>query len=118
MDAMARFVSDHNVAKFVDQLRLQHDPAVRIVLQRLLLEEVGKLGFNFAQLSMVDRQISEARERVRAQKDIIEGLRIRGSDTDREDRLLGNLLGLQRIFEQHRQVILDSINRSGCNQVS
>jgi hypothetical protein len=113
MDAMARFVSDHNVEKFVDQLRLQHDPAVRTVLQGLLLEEVRKLGFNFAQLSMVDRQISKARNRVRAQKDMIEGLRIKGHDTKREDRLLSNLVGIQGIFERHRQAILDCINRSG-----
>jgi hypothetical protein len=112
MDAMARFVRDHNVEKFVDQLRLQHDPAVRTVLQRLLLEEVRKLGLNFEQLSMVDRQISEARERIRAQKGIIEGLKISGSDTNREDRLLSNLVGIQGIFEQHRQTILDSINRN------
>jgi hypothetical protein len=111
MDAMARFVSDHNVEKFVDQLRFQHDPAVRTVLQGLLLEEVRKLGFNFTQLSKIDRRISEARKHIRAQKDMIEGLKIEGRDTRREDRLLSNLVGIQGIFEQHRRAILDSINR-------
>jgi hypothetical protein len=78
MDAMVRFVRDRNVVRFVDRLRLQYDPTIRAVLQRLLLEEVRKLGSNFEQLSMVDRQISEARERIRAQTDIIERLRIKG----------------------------------------
>jgi len=111
MDAMARFVSDHNVEKFVNQLQLQHDPAIRRVLQSLLLEEVRKLGFSFEQLSMVDRQISEARERIRAQTDIIERLRVKGHDTSWAERLLGNLVGIQEIFEQQRQFIADSINQ-------
>ena len=114
MDATAQFVSDLNVARFVDQLRWQNDPATRTVLQRLLLEEVCKFGFNLDQLSMVDRQISEARQRVGVQKNIVERLRIKGYDTTRAESLLNNLVGIQRIFEQHRQVILDSANRGSC----
>ena len=111
MDAMVRFVRDRNVARFVDQLRLQNDPTIRAVLQRLLLEEVCKLGFDFEQLSMVDRQISEARERIRAQTDIIERLRIKGHDITRAERLLGNLVEIREIFEQQRQFITDSVNQ-------
>jgi hypothetical protein len=112
MDAMVPFVRGRNVARFVDQLRLQHDPTTRAVLQRPLLEELRKLAFNFEQLSMVDRQISEAKELIRAQTDIIERLRIKGHDTTRAERLLGNLVGIQEIFEQQRQFIADSINQS------
>jgi hypothetical protein len=113
MDATAQFVSDLNVARFVDQLRWQNDPATRTVLKRLLLEEVRKFGFKLDQLTMVDRQISEAREGVRVQKNIVERLRIRGYDTTRAESLLSNLVAIQRIFEQHRRVILDSANRDG-----
>ena len=115
MDATAQFVSDLNVARFVDQLRWQDDPATRTVLQRLLLEEVRKFGFNLDQLSMVDRQISEARDRVRVQEKIIERLKIKGYDTTGAESLLSNLVGIQRIFEQHRRVILDSANRDSCH---
>jgi hypothetical protein len=111
MDAMVQFVRDRNVARFADQFRLQYDPTIRAVLQRLLLEEVRKLGFNFEQLSMVDRQISEARERIRAQTDIIERLKIKGYDTMWAERLLGNLVGIQEIFERRRQFIADSVDR-------
>jgi hypothetical protein len=109
MDAMAKFVIDHNVERFVDQLRSQSDPTIRTVLQRLLLEEVRKFGFNLEQLSMVDRQLSEARARIRAQKKIIEGLRINGRDTMRAEHSLGNLVGIQGIFEQYRQVIVNTL---------
>jgi hypothetical protein len=111
MDAMVRFVRERNVARFVDQLRLQYDPTIRAVLQRLLLEEIRKLGFNFEQLSMVDRQISEATERIRAQTDIVERLRIKGHDTTRAERLLRNLVEIQEIFEPQRQFIADSIHQ-------
>jgi len=110
MDAMAKFVSAHNVEKLVDQLRWQLDPSVRTALQRLLLEEVHRFGFNLEQLSMVDRQLSEAKERIRAQKRSIEGLRVKGYDTASAECLLNNLVGIERIFKQHRQLILDSIN--------
>jgi hypothetical protein len=118
MDATAQFVSDLNVARFVDQLRWQNDPATRTVLQRLLLEEVRKFGFNLDRLSMVDRQISEARERIRFQKNIIERLRIKGYDTTRAESLLSNLVGIQRIFEEHRRIILDSSNRDSITPIS
>jgi hypothetical protein len=113
MDAMAKFISDHNVEKFVDQLRWQLDPSVRTALQRLLLEEERRLGFNFEQLSMVNRQLSAAKERITAQKRLIERLGIKGHDTASAECLLNNLLGIERIFKQYRQVILDSINRNG-----
>ena len=112
MDAMVPFVRDRDVARFVDQFRLQHDRTIGAVLQRLLLEELRKLGCNFAPLSMVDPQISEAKERIRAQTDIIERLRIKGHDTTWAERLLGNLVGIQEIFEQKRQFIADSVNQS------
>jgi len=112
MDDTAQFVSDLNVARFVDQLRWQNDPAIRTVLQRLLFEEVCKFGFNWGQLSMVDRQISEARERIRAQRNLIQRLSIMGHDTKRDESLLTNLVGIQEIFEQHRRAILDSANRN------
>jgi hypothetical protein len=64
---------------------------------------------------MVHRQISQAREVIRAQKKNIEGLRVKGRDAKRADRLLSNLVGIQGIFEQHRQAIVDSINRNSRN---
>ena len=110
MDAMAKFISAHNVEKLVDQLRWQLDLSVRTALQRLLLEEVHRFGFNLEQLSMVDRQLSEAKERIRAQERSIEGLRVKGYDTASAECLLNNLVGIERIFKQHRQLNLDSIN--------
>jgi hypothetical protein len=112
MDDTAQFISDLNVARFVDKLRLQRDPATRTVLKRLLLEEVRKLGFSLEQLSKIDRQLTESRARVRAQKNLIERLRTNGRDTEPAEILLSNLVGIQEIFERHRQIIVDSLNRN------
>jgi hypothetical protein len=47
---------------------------------------------------MVDRQVSEAKERIRTQKSIIEGLRVKAYDTASAECLLNNLVGIERIF--------------------
>jgi hypothetical protein len=117
MDAMVKFIRDKNVEKFVDQLGWQPNPSTRTTLQRLLFEEVYKFGFNLEQLSMVDRQLSEAKERIRAQKHNVERLKVKGQDTGPAESLLGNLVGIEGIFEQHRHVILDSINGNGPKSV-
>src|SRR6516165_10991585 len=101
MDAMVKFIRDKNVEKFVDQLGWQPNPSTRTTLQRLLFEEVYKFGFNLEQLSMVDRQLSEAKERIRAQKHNVERLKVKGQDTGPAESLLGNLVGIEGIFEQH-----------------
>jgi hypothetical protein len=43
MNDTARFVSNLNVARFVDKLRVEHDPATRASLHMLLLEEFNNL---------------------------------------------------------------------------
>jgi len=91
MDAMAKCVSTHNVEKFVDQVRWQRDPSIRTALKKFLLEEERRLGFNLEQLSMVDRQLCDAEARIRAQKCLIERLRIKGHDTASAECLLNNL---------------------------
>jgi hypothetical protein len=65
------------------------------------------------QLSMVDRQLCDAEARIRAQKCLIERLRIKGHDTASAECLLNNLVGIERIFKQYRQIVLDSIDRNG-----
>jgi hypothetical protein len=53
MDDTAQFVGSLNVARFVDRLRVEHDPAIRRSLNRLLLREWDNLGINLGQLGNV-----------------------------------------------------------------
>jgi hypothetical protein len=108
MNNTAQFVSDLNVARFVDRLRLENDPVMRASLQRLLLTELENLGFNCEQLGNVQCQMTEGRRRIEIQKAIIERLKANGQDIRLAENGLRNLVEIQRIFKQHRQAILDA----------
>ena len=104
MDETAQFVSDLNVARFVDRLQLEDEPTRRAVLQKLLVEEEDKLGRNAERLSTLQRRIG-------LQKAVIERLRTNGYDIRLAERTLNNLFEIQRIFERHRQAVLDAMDR-------
>jgi dihydropteroate synthase len=111
MDNTAQFVSDLNVARFVDRLRLEHDPAMRALLQGLLLKEMKDLGCDCKHLGNVVRQIAEGRRRIEIQNGVIESLTISDRDVGPAKNTLRNLVEIQRIFEQYRHAILDAAER-------
>ena len=111
MDSTARIVSDLNVARFVDRLQLELDPAKRASLQRLLLEEEDKFGRRAERLSDVQRHLAEGSRRIALQKALIENLKANGQEVRLAERTLSNLVEIQRIFEQYRHVILDAIDQ-------
>ena len=111
MDEMAQFISNLNVARFVDRLQLEDEPTRRAVLQKLLVEEEDKLGRNAERLSKLERHITEGNRRIGLQKAVIERLRTNSCDIRLAERTLNNLFEIQRIFEHHRQAILDTMDR-------
>jgi hypothetical protein len=113
MNETAQFVSDLNIARFLDKLRLEHDPATRTVLQRLLIEEEDKFGGSVERLSTVQRHIVEGNRRISLQKALVAKLAANGEDIGPAEITLSNLVEIQRIFEQYRQVILETIDRNG-----
>jgi hypothetical protein len=113
MDSTARFVSDLNVARFVDRLQLESDPAKRTSLRRLLIEEEDRFGSRAERLSDVQRHLAEGSRRIALQKALIENLIAKGQDVRLAERTLSNLFEIQRILEQYRQVVLNGIDRNG-----
>ena len=111
MDETAQFASDLNVARFVDRLQLEHEPTRRAVLQKLLVEEEDKLGRNAERLSNLQRHIAEGNRRIALQKTLIERLRANSYDIGLAERTLNNLFEIQKLFEHHRQVVLDAMDR-------
>jgi hypothetical protein len=112
MDETAQFVSDLNVARFVDGLQLEDEPTRRALLQKLLIEEEDKLGRNAERLSKLQRHITEGNHRIAMQKALIERLRANGHDIRLAERTLNNLSEIQRILEHHRQCVLNAMDRS------
>jgi hypothetical protein len=115
IDETAQFVSDLNVARFVDRLRLEHDPTMRASLQGLLFKEMKNLGRDRKQLGNVQRQIAEGRRGIEIQKGVIESLAISGQDVGPAENTLRNLVEIQRIFEQCRHAILDGAVTASTN---
>ena len=112
MDDTAQFVSNFNVARFVDKLREEHDPVTRALLHRLLLEEWNKSGFNLKQLGKLQRQMIEGRARIAIQKAVVETLAANSRDVRLAEHPLRNLVEIQSIFEEHHQTIVNAIHRS------
>ena len=112
IDDTAQFVSNLNVARFVDKLREEHDPVTRALLHRLLLEEWNKSGFNLKQLGKLRRQMIEGSARIAIQKAVVETLAANSQDVQLAEHTLRNLVEIQRIFEEHHQTIINAIHRS------
>jgi hypothetical protein len=112
MDDTAQFVSSLNVARFVDRLRVEHDPAIRRSLNRLLLREWDNLGINLGQLGNVQREVIEGRARIAVQIAVAETMVANGQDARLAESMLSNLIDAQRTIEQYRQIIVDAMNRN------
>jgi hypothetical protein len=74
MNDTAQFVSNLNVARFVDRLRVENDAATRASLHTLLLKELNNLSFNLKQLGCVQRQVIEGKARIAIQIAVVETL--------------------------------------------
>ena len=111
MNDTAQFVSDLNVATFLDRLRVEPDAATRASLHKLLLEELNNLGFNLKQLGCVQRQVIEGKARIAMQMAVVETLSTNGQDVRLAESELGKLVEIQSMAEQYRQVVVDALYR-------
>jgi hypothetical protein len=108
-------ISDLNVARYIDRLQLEPDPATRALLKSLLVKEEDKLGRRAERLSNLQRYIDEGGRRIALQKALIENLIAKGHDlrlAQRTLRTLSNLVEIQRLFERHRETIVDTLDRN------
>jgi hypothetical protein len=112
MENTTQFVNDLNVARFLDKLRFEHDPATRASLRRLLLEEEDKLGRSIERLRKVQCHVAEGTRRIALQKALIARLRADGKDVTLTQTTLRNLIDIQQILEQYRQVLRNSIDEN------
>jgi hypothetical protein len=112
MNDMAQFVSDLNVTRLLDKLRVERNLVLRASLRRLLLEEADKSGFNLERLSRVRRHIADGRDRIARQRALIERLATNGHDVRLAENTLHNLVEIQEILEQYRLTILNAIDRN------
>jgi hypothetical protein len=77
-----------------------------------LLEEANNLAFNLGQLGSLQREVIEGRARIAIQIAFVETLTANGQDARWAESVLGNLIEVQKIIEQYRQVIVDATDRN------
>jgi hypothetical protein len=75
---MLKFVATQNLARYRAQLNDEIDPAKRIVLQRLLVEEEDKLGATFELLAEVRQAIADCNCRIAELRSLAENIEIDG----------------------------------------
>ncbi len=104
---MQRFLHFQNLARFVEALEHETDPAKRDVLQQLLLEEENRFGDSRERLEQTDTLIARGRERIRQQRALVASLGCDGKGIETAKIGLLNLMRTQSIFEGFRQVLVD-----------
>jgi hypothetical protein len=75
---MLKFVATQNVARYRAQLNDEIDPARRIVLQRLLVEEEDRLGATFELLAEVRQAIADCKCQIAELRSLTENIEIDG----------------------------------------
>jgi hypothetical protein len=103
MDDTTQFVCDHNVARFVQRLRSEHNPDTRASVRRLLVEEEDKFGRSAERLVKLQHYITEGIQRIASQEALIRKLRANGQDIGLAEITLGNLVEIQTLFEQYHK---------------
>jgi hypothetical protein len=78
----------------------------------LLLEEANNLAFNLGQLGSLQHEAIEGSARIAVQIAVVETLAADGQDATLAERILSNLIEIQKTIEQYRQVIIDAMDRN------
>jgi len=112
MNDMAQFVGNLNLARFMDRLQVEHDPATRASLYGMLFEEWNNLGFNLGQLGSLQRKVIEGRARIAIQIAVVETLSANGQDVRLAKGELDRLIEIQSIVERYRQIIVDAVDQN------
>src|SRR5215471_14818157 len=100
-DKTAQFVCDLNVKRFVEGLRSERDPGMRMSLKKLFVEAEDKFGRSTERVGNIELHIAEGGRRIASQKSLIERLKANGRDIRLTGRTLNNLVDIQRLFQQY-----------------
>ena len=100
-DKTAQFVCDLNVKRFVEELRSERDPGMRMSLKKLFVEAEDKFGRSTERVGNIELHIAEGGRRIASQKSLIERLKANGRDIRLTGRTLNNLVDIQRLFQQY-----------------
>ena len=110
MDETDRFISDENIAHFVERLGRERDSVRRGTLQRLLIEEENRFGMTVERLRMVERHLAVGVELIARQVETIARLDGDGHDTTEARLTLQNFEMIHALFVECRARIYEKID--------
>lgn len=112
MDKVTRFVSDQNIARFVEALNHETDAKRQGALRGLLIEEENRFGSRVERLELVERHLRGGAMRIEQQKITIERLAAKGADLTEAERLLRNFVVIQEMFLSFRATLVEKLDQA------
>jgi hypothetical protein len=110
---MQRFIHQQNLARYIDLLESEGDPATRAQLQELLIEEVDGFGSLNERIDQVDVLIAQSGGRLRRQQALVAHRAGMGADIVQSEKLLGHMTQILQVMAQYRRTLLEGLDRSG-----
>jgi hypothetical protein len=106
-----KFIVEQNVIRYSEHLTVEHDPATRRALYKLLIDEEDKFAVTAERLAKADRYISQCKAHIVRYYDLIDKQRNWGDDARPAKRALRNLMELHDIYVSYRRVVYDGLSR-------
>lgn len=97
-----RFVHEANIARFIHLLEREPDMETQGLLRRLLVEEEDRLGQSLERFDIMDRHIGRTNFLIAQHRLRVEQMRARGQDVAEAERLLDNMLDVEKLLVRTR----------------
>lgn len=110
---MDKFVARENIRHFCDRLRTETDPTTRSLLQRLLVQEEDKFGYNSEALHEIENYIARAKGHVNRQLAVVASIPHDGRNNTTQALILLNAYNeILVAYENQREKILTKLQES------
>jgi hypothetical protein len=106
-----RSAAEENLTWFTEQLAAEIDPAKRVRLLNLLIDELNKLGSGLEQLDLIDARVASGHDLIARQRALMNQLTHDGNDTQLAGNILASLEHAQTLLEAYRRQIVDMLDR-------
>jgi len=107
-----RFIARENIKHFHEILLSDIDRGERSRVQKLLIEEIDKLGKDLELLADIERHIADANRRIAAQRLRVEVMQRDGQNSVESARaFLEGMMESQRLFANYHQLVAREVQR-------
>lgn len=109
---MQKFIHQQSLARYIDLLESEGDPATRAQLQELLIEEVDRFGSLNERRDQVDVLIAQSGGRLRQQQALVAHRAEIAGDIAQSEKVLGHMTQILQLMAQYRRTLLEGLDLS------